>query len=160
MPDPTAAFRDHLARALDWEDAHVGFRRAVDGIPPARRGDRARGFEHSPWELIEHIRIAQQDILDFCVDANYTHAMTWPDDYWPAQPSPPNAQAWTESVAACTRSRDGLKRIARDVEDLTARVPSGKATQTYLRAILLAIDHAAYHVGQLVAVRRALGIWT
>lgn len=159
MRDATDALRDHLVRALDWEDAHVGLDRAVDGIPDAQRGTRAPGFEHSPWELLEHIRIAQEDIVAFCVDTNYTHTMTWPDDYWPRQPAPPSAEAWTASVAAVTRSRDELKRIARDVDDLTAKVPTGKAKQTYLRAILLAIDHAAYHVGQIVAVRRALGIW-
>jgi len=73
--------------------------------------------------------------------------------------APPSQGAWTDSVAACVRSRDDLKRLARDVEDLTATVPTGEGNQTYLRAILLAADHAAYHVGQLVAVRRALGIW-
>ena len=85
--------------------------------------------------------------------------MTWPDDYWPKDPAPPSQQAWTDSLASYARSREALKRLARDVEDLTATVPTGKGNQTYLRAILLAADHAAYHVGQLVAVRRALGIW-
>ena len=74
-------------------------------------------------------------------------------------PAPPSQTAWTESLASCVRSREDLKRLARNVEDLTATVPTGKGNQTYLRAILLAADHAAYHVGQLVAVRRALGIW-
>jgi uncharacterized damage-inducible protein DinB len=151
--------RDHLARVLDWEDAHVGFDKAVAGIPAGKRGARAAGFEHSPWELLEHIRIAQEDILDFCVNAKYEHTMTWPDDYWPKQPAPPDEKTWEESIATCVRSRERLKRLAREVEDLTALVPTGQDTQTYLRAILLAADHAAYHVGQLVAVRRALGIW-
>jgi len=159
MTDSTRAIRDHLERVLDWEDAHVGFDKAADGIPPDRRGVRAAGFEHSPWELIEHIRIAQEDILEFCVNAAYAHTRRWPDDYWPTDAAPPSQGAWTDSVAACVRSRDDLKRLARDVEDLTATVPTGEGNQTYLRAILLAADHAAYHVGQLVAVRRALGIW-
>jgi len=159
MTDSTRAVRDHLVRLLDWEDAHVGFDKAVDGIPPDRRGARAAGFEHSPWELIEHIRIAQDDILEFCVNPAYQHARQWPADYWPTQPAPPSQAAWTESVASCVRSREDLKRLARDVEDLAATVPTGEGNQTYLRAILLAADHAAYHVGQLVAVRRALGIW-
>ena len=159
MRESIDAFRDHLVRVLDWEEAHVGFDKAVDGIPPDKRGARAEAFEHSPWQLLEHLRIAQEDILDFCVNANYEHRMKWPDDYWPTNPSPPSDKAWTDSIASYARSREDLKRLAREVEDLTAKVPTGKPTQTYLRAILLAADHAAYHVGQIVAVRRALGAW-
>lgn len=159
MPESTNALRDHLVRVLEWEDAHVGFDKAVDGIPAERRGARAAGFAHSPWELLEHIRLAQEDILDFCVNAQYEHSKAWPDDYWPARPGPPSADAWDESIASYKRSRDALKQLARDVKDLTASVPTGKGTQTYLRAILLTADHTAYHVGQLVAVRRALGLW-
>ena len=159
MPEPINALRDHLVRALDWEEAHVGFDKAVDGIPPDQQGALAAGFEHSPWQLLEHIRIAQQDILDFCVNANYEHNMTWPDDYWPQAPAPPHDRAWSDSIASYARSREDLKQLARDVKDLTAKVPTGKGAQTYLRAILLLVDHTAYHVGQLVAVRRALGVW-
>jgi uncharacterized damage-inducible protein DinB len=153
------ALRDHLVRALDWEDAHVGFDKAVDGIPPDKRGIRAAGFEHSPWQLVEHIRLAQEDILDFCVNATYRHAMKWPDDYWPKDPAPLDARAWTSTLASYARSREELKRVAREVDDLTAKVPTGEPHQTYLRAILLVIDHNAYHVGQLVQLRRMLGAW-
>jgi hypothetical protein len=159
MSESTAALRDHLARLLDWEDAHVGFDKAVAGIPPDKRGVRAPGFDHSLWELLEHIRIAQEDILDFCVNAGYAHAMTWPADYWPPSPGPESREAWHGSIASYIRARDAMKRLARDVEDLTATVPTGKDDQTYLRAILLSADHAAYHVGQMVAVRRALEVW-
>jgi len=156
----TTAFRDQLARVLDWEDAHVGFDKAVEGIPPGKRGAQAAGFEHSPWQLLEHIRIAQDDILDFCVNSAYTHTMKWPDDYWPKDPAPPSDKAWSDSIASCVRSREALKRLATDIVDLTATVPTGKGHKTYLRAILVAADHAAYHVGQIVAVRRALGAWS
>ncbi|HMD37242.1 MAG TPA: DinB family protein [Vicinamibacterales bacterium] len=159
MSGLTDAIRDHLVRALDWDEAHVGFDKAVDGIPADKRGARAAGFEHSPWQLVEHIRIAQEDIYDFCVKANYTHTMKWPDDYWPKDPAPRDAKAWIDSLASFARVRDEVKKLARTVEDLTAPAPTGKPNQTYLRAILLVIDHAAYHVGQIVAVRRALGIW-
>jgi hypothetical protein len=159
MSESTRALRDHLARVLDWEDAHVAFDTAVDGIPPDKRGARAAGFEHSPWQLIEHIRMAQEDILDFCVNAEYEHTMKWPDDYWPKDPAPPSQNAWADCIASYTRSREELKRIAREVADVSAKVPTGKGNQTYLRAILLTADHTAYHVGQVVAVRRALGIW-
>ena len=155
MSDP---LREQLARMLDWEEAHVGFDKAVEGIPPEQRGAHAAGFEHSPWQLVEHMRIAQDDILDFCVNANYHHDMTWPDDYWPKDSTPDEA-TWKKSLASYARSRETLKQLARDVKDLTVPVPTGKSNQTYLRALLLVADHTAYHVGQLVAVRRALGIW-
>jgi uncharacterized damage-inducible protein DinB len=159
MRESTDAFRDQLVRVLDWEDAHVGFGKAAEGIPPEKRGARAAGFEHSPWQLLEHLRLAQEDILDFCVNAAYEHTLKWPDDYWPIDPAPPSEKAWADSLASYARSLEAFKRIAREVEDLTAKVPTGKANQTYLRAILLTADHTAYHVGQLIAVRRALGVW-
>ncbi len=155
----TNNIRDHLVRVLDWEEAHVGFDAAVDGIPPDKRGARAPGFDHSPWQLIEHIRLGQEDMLDFCVNTHYVHTLKWPDDYWPKDPAPPSEAAWKESIASYVRARDGMKKLAREVDDLTALVPTGEGNQTYLRAILVMADHAAYHVGQIVAVRRALGIW-
>jgi uncharacterized damage-inducible protein DinB len=155
----TDALRDHLSRALDWEEAHVGFQKTVADFPADRRGAVPDGFEHSAWQLLEHLRIAQDDLLDFCVNAKYEHTMKWPDDYWPEDPAPPSEQAWNASIAAFERSRAALKHVAKETADLTAVVPTGKARQTYLRAILLVIDHNAYHLGQLVAVRRALGIW-
>jgi uncharacterized damage-inducible protein DinB len=159
MPDKNAALRDHLVRALAWEDAHVGFDTAVTGIPHDKRGLQAAGFEHTLWQLVEHLRIAQEDILDFCVNPSYEHSMTWPDDYWPKAMAPPSEEAWARSIDDFKRSREAMARLARDVADLSAVVPTGQDGQTYLRAVLLIIDHAAYHVGQVVAVRRALGIW-
>lgn len=154
-----AAIRDHLARALAWTEAQVGFDKAVAGIPADKRGARPPGFQHSLWQQIEHIRLAQADILDFCVNAGYEHTMKWPDDYWPSAPEPRAANAWDDSLAAFARDRDAMKRLAHEIPDLTAAVPTGKPAQTYLRAILLLIDHGAYHVGQIVDLRRALGIW-
>jgi uncharacterized damage-inducible protein DinB len=159
MRHPNDAVRQHLANVLDWEDAHVGFDKAVAGIPPAARGTRPPGFEHSAWQLLEHLRIAQDDILDFCLNATYEHTMAWPDDYWPKSPAPPDDAGWEASIAAFVASRERFKQLARDVEDLTVSVPTGNEKQTYLRAILLAADHVAYHVGQIVQVRRAAGCW-
>jgi len=153
-----AAIRDHLVRVLDWEEAHVGLDKAVDGIPADKRGAIAPGFEHSPWQLLEHIRLANADIYDFCINPTYEHTMKWPDDYWP-QPAPANESAWSTSIASIGQTLGKIQALARDVTDLTAKVPTGKGNQTYLRAILLVADHTAYHVGQIVAVRRALGIW-
>jgi uncharacterized damage-inducible protein DinB len=151
--------RQQLSNAIDWQEAHATFDQAVDGIPIDKRGKRAAGFEHSAWQLLEHLRLAQDDLLDFCRNPNYVHEMTWPDDYWPKSPEPPSDQAWADSVAAYRRTRQQAKQFVLEVEDLTARAPTGKASQTQLRSILLIIDHAAYHVGQIVALRRALGIW-
>ena len=92
MTNPDA-FREHVVRLLDWEDAHAGFDKAVAGLEADKRGVRAAGFEHSPWQLLEHLRIAQADILDFCVNPAYVHERAWPDDYWPKNPEPPEG-AW------------------------------------------------------------------
>jgi DinB superfamily len=159
MRNPSDAVRDHLVRVLDWEEAHVGFDKSVAGLAAEARGARPPGVEHSVWQLLEHIRLGQEDILQFCLDAQYSHHLVWPDDYWPKEPSPPDDQAWHDSIAACLRSRERLQQLARDAVDLTASVPTGKPAQTYLRAILLAADHVAYHVGQIVMVRKALGAW-
>ena len=107
MSDP---LREQLVRLLDWEEAHVGFDKAVSGIPSALRGLHAAGFEHSPWQLLEHMRIAQEDILDFCVNPDYRHERKWPDDYWPASHQPPGDAAWRQSMSAFTQARDRLKR--------------------------------------------------
>lgn len=159
MRNPDDLVRQQVVRALDWEDAHVGFSGAVADLEPPARGVRPPGFDHSVWELVEHIRRAQDDILAFCLDPGYAHTLTFPDDYWPPAAVPPSEAAWAESVAGYRRGLAALQRLAGEVDDLTARVPTGTEDQTYLRALLLAADHAAYHVGQIVAVRRALGAW-
>ncbi len=160
MSDALRPLRAQLIHALEWEEAHVGFDKAIRGIPPRRRGERPDGFEHSIWQLLEHMRRAQKDLLDFCVNPGYSHELAWPDDYWPSDPAPPHPRSWATSVAGFKSDRATLARLAHNRHiDLFARVPTGKGPQTYLRAILLVIDHNAYHLGQLVAVRRALGIW-
>ena len=159
MARPADPLRAQLVRMLDWEEAHVGFDKAVEGLPAAKRGGRAPGFDHSPWQLLEHMRIAQADILDFCVNPKYVHERTWPDDYWPDDAAPPNARAWARSVESFRADREGMKTVARKQRDLFALVPTGQGHQSYLRAILLVADHSAYHLGQLVAVRRVLGAW-
>ena len=161
MKDTNASdpLRLQLARVLDWEEAHVGFDKAIDGLPPDKRGVLAPGIAYSVWQLVEHMRLAQLDVLDFCLNANYVHAMKWPDDYWP-RPAPADAHAWDNSVAGFKADRERLKDLARDETiDLYAPVPKGEGHQTYLRAILLMADHNAYHLGQIVAVRRALEVW-
>lgn len=150
--------RRQLAQLLDWEDAHVGFDAAIAGIPEALQGVQPAGLPYSPWQLLEHIRLAQRDILEFCEDPAYRERR-WPDDYWPPAPSPPDQKSWAASVAAVRRDRQALQALAVDpARDLLAPIPHGSG-QTYLRELLLVADHTAYHVGQLVVVRRLLGSW-
>jgi uncharacterized damage-inducible protein DinB len=152
------AWRAIVATSLDWEQAHATLDNAVKGLAPALRGQRSPGFPHSVWELVEHIRRTQHDLLDFCQNPAYEE-LEWPKDYWPPTPEPPSAKAWTESIAAIRSDRAALAHFATDTErDLTAKIPHGTG-QTYLRTILVAVDHAAYHVGQIVAVRRLLDAW-
>ena len=152
--------REHLARSLDWGEAHADFDKAVAGLAPELRGRRAHGLPHSAWEILEHLRIAQHDILDFARNPKYEE-LKWPDDYWPRSPEPPSANAWDESVAAFKRDREAVKKLATDTSiDLAARIPHGdKPSHTYMRAVLLVIDHNAYHVGELILLRRLLGAW-
>ncbi len=150
--------REQLARFLDWEEAHASFDKAVAALPLKAQGAVPPGFEHSAWQLLEHLRIAQADIYDFCVNPKYRHRK-WPDDYWPKVPAPPDGRAWRASVAAYRADRKKLQALARDAAiDLFAGIPHGEG-QTYIREILLVVDHASYHIGQIVAVRRALGEW-
>lgn len=151
--------RTHLVRLLDWHDAHVSVDDAVDGLPVAARGRTAAGLPHSVWQLVEHIRLAQADILEFCRNAAYREKR-WPEDYWPAAAAPPTARAWRASLDAYHRDLGALRRLATNASiDLFATVPTGTGHQTYLRELLLVADHTAYHVGQIVLVRRRLGVW-
>lgn len=153
-----ASPRQLVAKLLSWEDAHVGFDAAVADLPPADRGRQPAGLPYSPWQLVEHLRITQHDILDFCRNPGYVE-LKWPDDYWPSSAAPDTPKAWNESIRQFQRDRAALQQLARDpAVDLEARIPHGTG-QTYMRELLLAADHAAYHVGQLVAVRRLLGAW-
>ena len=153
-----AQMRDQLKKLLDWEDAHVGFGTAVAGVPPEARGKVPPGLPYSIWQIVEHIRLAQHDILDFCRNPHYEE-LKWPDDYWPKSPEPPSAAAWDRSLEQVAAELAELQALAGDTSrDLAATIPHGSG-QTYLREILLVADHTAYHVGELVIVRRLLGVW-
>ena len=154
----TTPLREQLIKLLSWEEAHVGFDAAVADIPPRLRGTAPAGLPYSPWQLVEHLRITQHDILDFCRNPAYKE-MSWPDDYWPPAASPPTPAAWKASIELFRRDRSALEALAGDPAiDLEARIPHGTG-QTYLRELLLAADHTAYHIGELIVVRRLLGAW-
>lgn len=156
--DDTTALRSHLTDLLTARQAHCTFENAVADVPPDRRGERPASLPYSAWELVEHIRRAQRDILDYCRDPDY-ETNNWPDDYWPDTAAPPTASAWDESVAQVKEDRASLCNLVTDETiDLYATVPSSNE-HTYLREAMLVADHTAYHVGQIVAVRRELGLW-
>lgn len=156
MSDPS--LRELLIRVLDWQDAHVRFDAAVEGIPPQLRGVQPEGLPYSAWQLVEHMRFTQRDILDFCRRSSYREPH-WPEDYWPEGAQPESDGAWEASIAGFRADREALEALAADPDlDLFARIPHGTG-QTYIRELLLVADHNAYHVGQLVLVRRLLGIW-
>ena len=152
-----ASLREHLINVLDWKSAHADFDAAIGRISPGKRGQRPESLPYSPWELLEHMRIAQRDILEFCQSSDYTQP-DWPAEYWPVSAEPPTAAAGDESIGVLRDDRDGMKDIVRNTPDLYAEIPHGDG-QTYMREVLLVADHNAYHLGQLVTVRRLLGEW-
>lgn len=153
-----ASLREHLLALLRSDSAHVNFEAAIKDLPADLRGKRPPGASHSPWELLEHLRIAQWDILEF--SRNPAHVSPeFPSGYWPKTPAPPDNQAWDRSVAAFRADLDAIVALVADESvDLFARIPHGDG-QTLLREVLLVADHNAYHVGQLAVVRHLLGAW-
>lgn len=151
--------RGHLRKLLSWGDAHADFDAVLKGLPPKLRGVRPAGLPYSLWELLEHLRLAQWDILEFCVNPDY-HEAKWPDDYWPPTPEPPDAKAWAASLAALKADRRKLEALLADPAlDLFATIPWGTG-QTWLREFLLVADHNAFHLGQMLVLRRLLGAWS
>ena len=155
--NPIEDLRDLLVRMLDWEDAHVGFDAVIAGIPPELRAARPQGLPYSAWQLLEHMRLTQRDIFDFCRDPGYVEPRSMAE-YWPGSAAPPTPEAWDRSVAEFRSDREAIQRIARE-GDLFSAVPRGSG-QTYLREVVLVADHNAYTLGQLVVLRRLLGTWT
>jgi hypothetical protein len=156
--DQTTALREHLLYLLRGGGAHLDFDRAVAGLPPELRGVRPAGLPHSAWRLLEHLRIAQWDILRFCIDGRHV-SPRFPDGYWPEGDAPPDEAAWDRSVAAFRADLRAMQELVADpATDLFAAIPHGDG-QTILREALLVGDHNAYHLGQLVVVRRLLGAW-
>ena len=150
--------REHVLKLLEGGQAHATFEAAVKTLPAALRGKRPKGAEHSPWEILEHIRLAQRDILEFSTDPKYV-APQWPDDYWPKSPKPPNDNAWAKSVRAFHADLEAMRKlVAAESTDLYTPIPHGDG-QTILREALLIADHNAYHLGELVLVRRLLSAW-
>ena len=154
----SAELRDHLIYLLEGGGAHRSLPEVFRGVPEDRRGIRPPGLLYSLWELLEHIRISQWDIVEFSLGPEH-RSPDWPEGYWPDDPAPPSGKAWNEALK---RTEADLARmvglVAAPGGDLFTPFPWGDG-QTLLREALLVADHNAYHVGQVVAVRRLLGIW-
>jgi hypothetical protein len=152
------ALRHQLSKLLDWGEAHTDFATAVKNFDPELRGRVPAGLPHSAWQLLEHIRIALWDILEFSRRRKHK-SPKWPKGYWPATVAPPSEEAWEESIDSIQRHLEEMRELVTDrSHDLFAPLAPGQP-QTLLREVLLAADHNAYHLGQLVMVRKALGAW-
>jgi hypothetical protein len=156
--DQTASLREHLLYLLRDGGAHLDFEKAIAGLPQELRGAKPSGMPHSPWRLLEHMRIAQWDILEFSRNPRHV-SPPFPAGYWPQGDAPPDAGAWDRSVAAFRADLRAMQGLVADPAcDLFAPFPHGEG-QTLLREALLVADHNAYHLGQLVVLRRLLGAW-
>jgi hypothetical protein len=150
--------RQHVLDLLQGGGAHVKFDQVISGIPARLRGSKVAGIPHSPWMLLEHMRIAQSDILEFSRDRKHV-SPEWPEGYWPESEAPPSAASWTGSVKKFRADLQAMANLVKNPKtDLFAKIPWGDG-QTIMREALLIADHNAYHLAQLVDIRRLLGIW-
>jgi hypothetical protein len=157
-PDLTNVLREHLLYLLRGGGAHLDFEKAIADLPPKARGGKSKNVPHTPWRLLEHMRLAQWDILEFSRNPRHV-SPPFPEGYWPEDDAPPDAAAWDRSVAAFRADLQAMQDLVADpATDLFAPLAHGQG-QTVLREALLLADHNAYHLGQLVVVRRLLGAW-
>jgi uncharacterized damage-inducible protein DinB len=150
--------RTQLVTALAGKGAHVEFDSAIQNFPAELRGKLPAGAAHTAWQLLEHIRITQADILEFCLNPDYKE-LNWPADYWPATAAPADDAAWERSIAGYRHDLKAIQALVADPgRDLFSKIPHGDG-QTLFREALLVIDHTSYHLGQLVSIRQLLGTW-
>jgi DinB superfamily len=151
--------REHIRKVLGWGEAHVDWKTALADFPAKDRGVRSSGAPHSAWELLEHVRIAQWDMLEFSRNPKHV-SPKWPSGYWPESPTPPDAAAWEKSVKAFEKDLKAMEELVSDPHtDLCAAIPHGSG-QTILREAFLVADHNSYHLGQFVLLRRLLAAWS
>jgi hypothetical protein len=155
------ALRKQLQALLDGGEAHATFDEAVKDFPAKLRGVVPKGLPYSAWQILEHIRLAQRDILDFSrnTDGSYKE-QKWPDDYWPQSAEPESDEAWEHSIAQIREDRAAFEKLLKSADDAELVAPfAWGAGQSLLREALLLADHDAYHVGELIVVRRLVGAW-
>jgi uncharacterized damage-inducible protein DinB len=152
-----AELRSLLKKFLSAGDAHAGFEKAMTNVPREKRAAVPPGLPYSLWQMAEHVRLAQADILEFAAAPKYQEKK-FPDDYWP-KTNTPNDSQWNGCIKGFAADLAALKQLAADESiDLSKKVPAGTG-QTLLRELILTIDHNAYHIGQMVLIRRLLGAW-
>ncbi|MGE5569846.1 MAG: DinB family protein [Rhodospirillales bacterium] len=150
--------REHLLYLLRGKGAHADFEAAIKGLPAKLRGAKPEGAPYTVWQILEHMRIAQWDILEFSRNPEHV-SPEWPSGYWPETESPPSAAAWEKSIKDFRADLEAMQALVEDpATDLFARIPSGSG-QTVLREALQVADHNAYHLGELVLLRKMLGAW-
>lgn len=153
-----AFIRDLLIRLLDGRQAHASWEDALEGFPAELRGKKPAGAPHTPWQLLEHMRIAQWDILEFSRSAAHVSPL-FPEGYWPDEAEPPDDRAWEKSVESFRSDLEAMKAlVSQESSDLLAKIPHGSG-QTLLREAMLMADHNAYHLGQIVLLRKMLSAW-
>lgn len=157
----TTLLRETVARQLRRSHAHAGLSGALDDFPAELAGRRAAGHRHTAWQQVEHMRLAAEDLVAYCRDADY-RAPEWPAGYWPASPEPPSAEAWSASTRRLIEAAEAMARLVEDPAcDLYAPAPTAaKPHHHVLRAALVLLDHNGYHAGQLIALRQALEAWS
>ena len=159
MADNDSALRQQLIDLIRGGNAHVDYKKALEDFPAELRGKRPKGAPHSPWELLEHLRIAQWDILEYSRNTEHK-SPEWPKGYWPEKPEPPDPKAWDRTVHGFCQDLQAMCALISDESlDLFAPLSTGSG-HTLLREALLVADHNAYHLGQLVLLRRTLGAWS
>jgi|SRR5579871_134036 len=156
--DSDKIMRKQLVELLEGKSAHLDFDRAIANLPPKMRGVRPPNTPHTVWRLVEHMRLAQRDILDFSKDGHHV-SPEWPDGYWPESDAPESSKQWTQTVKAFHADLEEMIALVKSKKtDLLAPIEGGKG-QTIFREAMLVADHNAYHLGQIVMVRRVLGVW-
>ena len=153
--------RRTVARLLRRSQAHAGLARALDGFPYELAGRHVDGHPHTAWQQLEHLRLAAEDLVSYCLDAGYEE-LGWPAGYWPAAAEPPSEAAWQQSRERLAAAVERMAELVEDpARDLYAPVPAAQKPEHHLlRAALILLDHDGYHAGQIVALRRGLGVWS
>ena len=153
MNDP---LREQVVKLLQGGQAHLTLEEVLKNFPPKLRGVKPAGAPHTAWQLLEHLRIAQWDILEFSRDSKHV-SPSWPEGYWPQSEKPPSDAAWKKSIAAINKDIKAMQKLVENPKtDLYAKIPHGTG-QNILREALLVADHNAYHIGQMMLLRRMLG---
>ena len=150
--------RQELTNLLSKEQAHISLENSLKGLKPENRAKRPKAGLHSVWDELEHIRIAQEDILKYMIDPDWKSPV-WPDEYWPAETNKISDKVWNKSVNQCISDREEMIRIIKKQGKEITKVIPHTESHTYLRELLIAAQHNSYHIAQIAYIRKLLGDW-